>query len=211
MKNVPWWIGPTGWLFLALVVALAGCNDSGALVGDDDDNGGDDDDTGSAGEDDDDDAAPQGCGEDVEQALADIANWEELVSCGSMSMATAPDADQTLAVSIRLDLQAEDLEEGESISVALAGDGGSLHLETGENLLHYDCNDALWLEEIVEQRWEAVAGTALLDVVAWEDEWDVTARLELVGVVMRDPQDPGSSCAIPDTTWESLHIGWLPG
>jgi len=191
MRDVPWWLGLVGLLFLAL--ALAGCDDSGVLVGDDDD------------------MAPTGCGEEVEAALAVLGHWQAVVSCGAMFMGTAPDAAQTIALTLQLDLHDERFEEGATYAVVLDGDEGSLAVETGENLLHYDCNDALWLEEIVERHWYAVEGTATLEIIEAHDEWDVLGRLTLSGVEVEDPENPGSGCPVPDTTWDSLHIGWLPG
>lgn len=191
----------SGTAMATALFAFAGCPEpTGTVYWDDDD----------VADDDDDDTA-EACPADVEEALADLEGWTERVSCGRIEFGTAPDDDQLIAITVGLDLWDTELTEGATITRTLDGDPDDAHLETGENLLHYDCNDALWLEEIVHREWVSVAGTATVHVVEVDDEYDMHVDLTFEGVVVEDRDEPGATCTIPDITWEDLYVGWLPG
>lgn len=121
--------------FLGLILLGADCGNSGQLAVDDDDSA--------------DDPPPGECPEDIAATLADLGSWEVHVACADIEFGTAPDDAQTLAVALSLHLSGIEYTPGQTFETALFGD--ALTVQTGQYLLHYDCNDAIEHTEIVER------------------------------------------------------------
>jgi len=194
------------------IVALPLLGSCEPLLGDDDDDmTASDDDTGSTGDTDspgDDDTSDlEGCGDGVEQALAAITTWT-VVACGDIHVAAA-NADQTVSLSLNVFVDADDYQVGDVFETEPLWPAGFLWLETGEDLLGYDCTDVLTVE-VIDRRWEAMFGTVrvtMLEVESGTDE----VQVELHDVLVVDPDDWTSGCEIPDVTWPDLTVGWLAG
>jgi hypothetical protein len=188
-----WWLAAT--LSMTLV---GGCLGGGTVDLDDDDSAGDDDD-----------GPPGPCPGGVADPLASLADWEERVACADIEFGIAPDDTQTLAVTLSLALSGIEYQQGQTFETALIGD--ALTLQTGEYLLHYDCNDAIEFTEIVDREWQAVGGSAHVLVV---DTGNGHAEVELtLDSVVVEEQDasPGTRCELPDATFDEVWVGWYPG
>ena len=203
----------------------AGDDDDDA-TGDDDDSSGDDDDDDATGDDDDDDDSSGLACDDaaLADALMTLGGWARLNSCGSFFSTATSDDDVRLSFFFS-PWDSEPIVVGTVFEVAIGaaapGDAttGSLDIQTGVDLSHRDCNDAILpgVETSVEATWTGVSGTfrvrATTDGEAkWEGGPQVyTGDVELMDiVVVRDGAEP-ARCAIPDTTWTGLAFGWLPG
>ncbi len=189
----------TGWPVAIGVAALLslGCGNSGTVDFDDDDSAGDDDD-----------GPPGECPGGVAGPLASMADWEVMVSCADIEFGIAPDEGQTLAVALSLHLSGVEYVVGQTFETALVGD--ALTVQTGEHLLHYDCNDAIEFTEIVEREWHAVGGVAHILVT---DAGNGYAEVELTldDVVVDETTSPGTRCTLPNATFDELWVGWYPG
>lgn len=162
---------------------------------------------GSGDEDDDETSDIEECGADVDDALDDIAGWT-VVSCGDIHLATANDA-ENVSISLSVFVDTDDYEVGDVFVTEPVWPAGFLWLETGTNLLGYDCTDIL-TEEQLDRRWEAMSGTVrvtMLEVESGVDE----VQVEIRDVVVGDPADGTSGCELPDVTWTDLQVGWLAG
>ena len=160
---------------------------------------------------DDDDSAEDvvlACPDDVADALAALADWEARISCAKLEFGTAPDDEQTMALTISLNLDALEFTEGQFIETAVVDD--ALMVQVGENLLHYDCNDALWLDEVVDREWRASAGAVGITVTS-NTTWDATVDMALTGAVVDEVDDPVTRCELPDVVFTDLSVGWYPG
>jgi hypothetical protein len=188
-----WWLAAT--LSMALV---GGCLGGGTVDLDDDDSAGDDDD-----------GPPGPCPGGVADPLTNLAEWEERVACADIEFGIAPDDTQTLAVTLSLPLSGIEYKPGQTFETALVGD--ALTVQTGEHLLHYDCNDGIEFTEIVDREWHAVGGTAHVMVV---DTGNGHAEIELTlddVVVEEQDASPGTRCELPDATFDEVWVGWYPG
>jgi len=176
---------------ISLVVA---CPNSGQFVVDDDDSA--------------EDPTPGECPVEIAEQLAQLASWQVQVACADMEFGTAPDDDQNLAVALSLHLSGVEYVPGQTFETALVGD--ALRVQTGEHLLHYDCNDAIEHTEIVEREWLATGGSAHVEVLHTANG-SAEIRLTLTGVTVEETATPGTLCQLPDVVYDSLWIGWYPG
>jgi hypothetical protein len=212
MRAVDW---PYALVGLAVVMSVTGwscpgCFGGGTYYPGDDDTGLDDDDDDDPA--DDDTAGPvEECPTDVQAAVDDLQDWSERISCAAVHFGAAPDEQQTTAIDLVLQLQGTTLKTSELYQLSLDGVAAALHLQTGENLLHYDCNDALWLEEIVHRSWTATGGMATLQIRQVHEWGAADADLTLAGVVVLEDAAPFSRCELPEVTFEELSVGWYPG
>ena len=208
MKSADW---PYALVGLAVFMSVTGwscpgCSEGGTYYPGDDDTVADDDTA-----DDDDTTTTEACPAEVQAEIDMLQDWQSLVSCAAVSVGAAPVDPQHIAVDVRMMLEGTQFAAGEQYSLQLDGVATWLHLQTGENLLHYDCNDALWLEEIVARSWTATEGMATLHVRQVHDWGAADADLTLEGIVVVEDVAPFSRCELPDVTWEELSVGWYPG
>jgi len=189
--------------------------------GDDDDSSGDDDD--STG--DDDDSTGDGCDDPtLEWTLLSLGSWGAQFSCGhSLYTSTIPD-------SFRLgawfnppssSVPSVGLTWSQYWGSTAASDEvpGGFEIQTGTNLSHYDCNDAIdpEMKPVVAQHWDPIAGSATMSVTAltgaaWPGgPMTFTGDVSIQGVVVELQGSPGTTCAVPDTVFTDLGLGWLPG
>lgn len=180
--------------FLGLILLGADCGNSGQLAVDDDDSA--------------DDPPPGECPEDIAATLADLGSWEVHVACADIEFGTAPDDAQTLAVALSLHLSGIEYTPGQTFETALFGD--ALTVQTGQYLLHYDCNDAIEHTEIVEREWFAAGGTAHVEVIHTANG-SAEIKLTLADVIVEEDAVPGTRCELPDVIYDSLWVGWYPG
>lgn len=160
------------------------------------------------GDDDDDDTADiVECGADVDDALDDIASWT-VVSCGDIHLAAANDA-ENISISLNVFVDTDDYAVGDVFVAEPVWPAGFLWLETGSNLMGYDCTD-VWSEELIDRHWEALHGTVRVTMLEVGDGID-TVQVEIRDVIVGDPADWTSSCEIPHVTWTDLQVGWLAG
>ncbi len=205
---------------LALLV-LPGCP-----VAADDDDSGDDDDAGDddSGDDDDSSVVP-GCDDAaLGAALSTLATWPTRDSCGHfMGSGTGDDA---FRVAAAFQVPGTVVETpGMSWTLPFGGVtlpdevAGVFEVQAGTNLTVYDCEDAIDpnLEAVVVQQWEPVSGIATMTVDQVDGEaWPggpllFTGTVQLDAVVVELVGAAGTTCAVPDVTWTSLNLGWLPG
>lgn len=92
----------------------------------------------------------------------------------------------------------------------------SLVVYTGENVSHTFCNDALWLEVIVQHEYHPLSGSAALSLepdldeeILYEGFWPADATLILSDVLLSTGEQ------LPEVHLDTLEIqafvGWLPG
>ncbi len=204
---------PFGLLLLA--GPLSGCkvevsdDDSSA----DDDSAGDDDssaDDDSAG---DDDSVTPACPPGVEEGMEELLASPNIAVCGSVSFGVSNPA-QTFDLALQWDVPKEFV-AGDSFTLDAASPLLNLRVETGKNLLHYDCNDALWLEEVIALSLEPVSGTFVFTIDSVDPSGtEAHATLGWSGLTVEDPTDPSvpaSGCSLPDAMFSDLYVGWLPG
>ncbi len=105
-------------------------------------------------------------------------------------------------------------------SAGLSGPvAGTFEGQTGSNLLANDCNDALdpFNQPAIVQQWDPIAGSATLTVDSVIGEQFPSGPLtfdgsvSLSGVVLELDGSPGVTCAVPDSMWTGLYLGWLGG
>jgi hypothetical protein len=199
---------------LALSLSFVACDGGGG----DDDSSGDD--------------APLrvGCDDAVlEAAVLSLGSWSLRNSCAHFFSASMGENDFRLAISFNVP---DTTMESIGMSFVLSLDartvanqiGGSLEVQTGEHLSHFDCMQSPSFDDVlsrvsqpvVAQQWDAVAGTATMVVTSIEgDEGPggpilFSGDVVLSGVTVELLGNPGTICVLPDTTWADQAFGWNP-
>jgi hypothetical protein len=88
-------------------------------------------------------------------------------------------------------------------------------IDGGENVTHHHCNDALWLEVVVDHTWEPAEGTLTLTVTPTGEpqpwgEVPADAELQLDGARFVDPTGAEPDLLIDGMRF-TIAVGWLPG
>ena len=190
--------------------------DDDDATGDDDDATGDDDD---ATGDDDDATGPPECPATVQAQLADLGSWELRVSCGSAYLATST-ADETLRVEVSFDLPLP-VRAGDTWLLLFDSDdipknqvSGRVQLTEGQRLMTLACGDIIepGTEPAEDHIWRALRGEASIAIEEHgEGDGSFFADISTSGIVVASEFDDSHRCTIPDTTWERLFLGWMPG
>jgi hypothetical protein len=212
-----------GLVLLLLSLAVSGCSPAGdrddddvnddddSTLGDDDDSGeGDDDDSGTG--DDDDSAAP--CG--LETSLANIGTWSRVLACGSATFSAATESDQVrLGIQMSLPpMNPSDIPIGAAYSLRFdAVDSkdevqGGLVLEQGSDLSTSICS-GIPGDPQVDWSWNPEGGSVTLTITGASDG-GFFATIETVAVIVQQEEPSMERCALPDTVWNDVRLGWLP-
>jgi hypothetical protein len=159
--------------------------------------------TGDSGE-----ALPDGFEQDLERTGG----------CGDVFMYAANESD-TIALAFFAPgaSEAAHAAEGATETVFDLSEGSaSLVVYTGENVSHEFCNDALWLEVLVDHEFLPNSGTATLNLVPeldaegqYEGYWPAEATL-LLSEVKLSPAEDQSSITLDSLEFQAF-VGWLPG
>ncbi len=110
----------------------------------------------------------------------------------------------------------------DGIGISKAGDKATVDLATSDKVsVGIDvfpragggdvyCNDAVSAETPKKtEQWLAKSGSVEIELLSYKGEQDFNVTITLKGVSVT--KSDGTQLAIPDTKYENLHVGWLPG
>jgi len=156
------------------------------------------------------------CGESLTPLPTDVASTlTRRGGCGDLTAYAANDAD-TLALMIRAEGlvdAAYDADQETPFSFDLATDDGiTIELVRGQNVTHYTCNDALWLEVVIDETYTARSGGALLVITPTGErqDWGAPASADLTLTDLRLESEIGARVEIDEIAF-TASVGWQPG
>ena len=151
----------------------------------------------------------------------DTTSLNTIGGCSDYFVYAHNDADtQTIHVSgAGLAQQAHEQGEPLSISYSINPDTDNIQptirFQTGENLNHVSCNDAIipGMEPVVTHEWTAISGSVSITVTPNGDatdwgEYPADVEIFMESIELSDEQ--GDSFTLPEKTLTTF-IGWMPG
>ena len=148
-------------------------------------------------------------------------NLTTVGGCSDYFVYTHDDIDtQTIHV-IGSGLAQQAHEQGEPLSISYSINPDTddiqptIRFQTGENLNHASCNDAIipGMEPVVNHEWTALSGTVLVTVTPNGDatDWgEYPADIEIIMENIEFSDEQGDSFILPEKTI-TTSIGWMPG
>ena len=151
----------------------------------------------------------------------DIASLNNVGGCSDYFVYTYNDTDtQTLHISgTGIAQQAHEQSSPLSLSYTINPETDDiqpvLRYQTGENLNHASCNDAIipGMEPVVTHEWNAISGTVLITVTPTGEatDWgEYPSNIEIIMENIEFSNEQGDSFPLPEKTI-TTSIGWMPG
>jgi len=145
----------------------------------------------------------------------DLESLDDPGGCADLIMThDSPDGSLSLVFTYTEGLAQAAYDAGGTASATLdLATDATLVLRQGTNVGALSCNDALDGSEVVDTEWQAVSGSAEVEVASdlVHEEWDAypgTGTITLTGVEFE--ADGAPDVSLESATW-SAAVGWLPG